>query len=102
MRVVKRRPKEKSWVLGIRAAPLTNSQAATRRVQTSPPGLVGPLGHYENRVSVIALDDVKDLVGLVEVGQDDRHRPAPVLRQGVRAFHEHRVEHRIEARARSV
>ena len=53
-------------------------------MQTSPPGPVGPLGHNENRVRVIALNDVKDLAELVVVGQDERHFPS---RQScVRAF----------------
>ena len=71
-------------------------------MQTSPPGLVGPLGHDENRVRVIALGDVKGLVELMEVGQDEQHRPSPVLRQGVNTFHVHRVEQRVEAGARGV
>ena len=82
--------------------PGRDAPGSSGRVQTSPPGLVGPLGRDENRVSVIALDDFKDLVELMEVGQDERHRPAPVLRLGAHAFHENRVEQRVGAWTRGV
>ena len=38
----------------------------------------------------------------MEVGQDERHIPAPVLRLGFHAFHVHRVEQRAEVGARNV
>ena len=51
---------------------------------------------------VVTFDNVQDRIDVVEVWQHERRRASPILPQGVDRLHVHRVEERVEARARRV
>ena len=90
-RVAKQVPKKHPCFIGIRAAPLTYSRAAMRPAPVlsaacaTTPGK--PLGHDKHRRSAVTFDVVQDPCTIVEVGQDERQLPAPVLRHGLHSFH---------------